>query len=96
MVFLVILVNKLFVENDSIIWLATNNGLNRVLISNPQISVKTFNEDDGLVDSYINDVFIKGETVWVATRSGLCSMSNNDFVKDSTVRFILKMGLCRK
>ena len=54
------LVNKLFVENDSIIWLATNNGLNRVLISNPQISVKTFNEDDGLVDSYINDVFIKG------------------------------------
>lgn len=84
------LVNKLFVENDSIIWLATNNGLNRVLISNSQISVKNFNEDDGLVDSYINDVFIKGETVWVATRSGLCSMSNNDFVKDSTIDLFLK------
>ena len=33
---------------------------------------------------------LRGETVWVATRSGLCSMSNNDFVKDSTVNLFLK------
>lgn len=73
------LVNNLFVENDSVIWLATNNGLNRVLINDGKISVINFNEDDGLVDSYINDVYIKEGIVWIATRSGFCSMLNTQF-----------------
>jgi hypothetical protein len=78
------LVNELFVENDSIIWVATNNGLNRVLIRENKFHIDVFNEDDGLVDSYINDVYVKEDEIWIGTRSGLCSMSNGSFVSDST------------
>ena len=84
------LVNALFVENDSIIWVATNNGLNRVFIGNSQIIVKQFNEGNGLVDSYINDVYIKENTIWIATRSGFCSMSNSGFINDSTVNLFFQ------
>ncbi len=78
------LVNDLYVQNDSVSWVATNNGLNRVLVTQDCTLVNVYNEDDGLIDSYINDVFVKGNKVWIATRSGLCSMDIPEVVTAPT------------
>ena len=69
------LVHELHVENDSTIWVATNNGLNRVLLSIRGVEVRIFNDRDGLQDNYISDVFVKNDHVWIGTRSGLFYMS---------------------
>ncbi|MBT6030830.1 MAG: hypothetical protein HOH13_11025 [Crocinitomicaceae bacterium] len=68
------LVHNLFVENDSTIWVATNNGLNRVCIYSDSINVNVYNKKDGLKDNYISDVHVKNEQVWIGTRSGLFYM----------------------
>ena len=84
------LVNSVFVESDSIIWLGTNNGLNKVVRTEDSVVVEVYNEDDGLSDSYINDVFVKNNVVWIATKSGLCSMRKHFFKKDKHVNLFLK------
>ena len=86
------LVNSLFIENDSIVWVATNNGLNRIHISSNGVLIKQFNQDNGLADSYVNDVYIKENTIWVATRSGFCSMSNSLFDVKLPVELNLQWG----
>lgn len=68
------LVHNLFVENDTTIWVATNNGLNRVCIYSDSINVNVYNKKDGLKDNYISDVHVKNEQVWIGTRSGLFYM----------------------
>ena len=68
------LVHALFTENDSTIWVATNNGLNRVCIYADHLQIDTYNEKDGLRDNYISDVLVKNDQVWIGTRSGLFYM----------------------
>ena len=68
------LVHELFVENDSIVWVGTNNGLNRVCIYTDHLQIDIYNEKDGLQDNYISDVHVKNDQVWIGTRSGLFLM----------------------
>ena len=68
------LVHALFTENDSTIWVATNNGLNRVCIYADHLQIDIYNEKDGLRDNYISDVHVKNDQVWIGTRSGLFYM----------------------
>lgn len=69
------LVHKLFVENDSTVWVATNNGLNRVCLYSGTLKIETYNEKDGLQDNYISDIHVKDNRVWIGTRSGLFYMA---------------------
>lgn len=68
------LVHNLFIENDSIIWVATNNGFNRVCTHGPNLNIDIFNNKDGVEDGYISDILVKKNKVWIAARSGLWSM----------------------
>ena len=79
------LVHNLFVENDSTIWVATNNGLNRVCINADQLQIDTYNEKDGLQDNYISDIHVKGNLVWIGTRSGLFYMEKPPVHKVSSL-----------
>ena len=69
------LVHNLFVENDSTVWVATNNGLNRVCLYSGKLKIDTYNEKDGLQDNYISDIHVKDNRVWIGTRSGLFYMA---------------------
>jgi hypothetical protein len=73
------LVHELHLENDSTIWVATNNGLNLVLIKNGAVQIRTYNMKDGLQDNYISDVYVKDEKVWIGTKSGLFYMEKPNF-----------------
>ncbi|HYF29742.1 MAG TPA: histidine kinase [Chitinophagaceae bacterium] len=69
---------KVFIDAGSNIWVCTNEGLSRVSISSWQpfrFSVQSFTTDDGLISNDVNDVFVSGDTVWVATSGGLSFFS---------------------
>lgn len=69
----------IFPENDSVFWVSTVAGLNRVgiTIKNRKLAatVKAYTVADGLLSDYINDVTVYNDTVWVATDKGLCYFS---------------------
>jgi len=66
-------VSEVHIENDSTVWACTNTGLNRISFkSNGMTLVNTITKSDGLLSNDINDVEIVNDTVWVATKRGLC------------------------
>jgi ligand-binding sensor domain-containing protein len=65
-------VNEIHVENDSVVWVCTNKGLNQVLLKGDEVFVKGIDKEIGLLSNEIKDVEIIGNTVWVGTNEGLC------------------------
>jgi len=64
----------IFKENDSILWLGTNNGLNRIKFINgkyDQAIVDIYKRSDGLKSNYINDIFVDKNQVFVASDKGV-------------------------
>ena len=78
------IVSEVHVENDSTLWACTNTGLNQIIFyPNKTYSIKTITISDGLLSNDINDVEVVNDTVWVATKNGLCyfdkkSINNTD------------------
>ncbi|MEM5564706.1 LytTR family transcriptional regulator DNA-binding domain-containing protein [Psychroserpens sp. AS72] len=67
------IVSEVHIENDSIVWACTNSGLNRIAFkTNNTYSITTITKADGLLSNDIDDVEIINDTVWVATKKGLC------------------------
>lgn len=79
--------SSLFVQNDSTIWVATYNGLNRIICrdQNGEIKVRVMNfyRNDGLPSNYINDIYIYRDSIWLATNIGLAVFSENDLTRYS-------------
>ncbi len=73
---------SLFAENDSTIWVTTLNGLNRVTAAfvsgNFEIKIRNFYRNDGLPSNYINDMYVFGDSIWLATNFGLAIFNKND------------------
>ncbi len=72
-----------FMQNDSTVWVSTLNGLNRILYNYSDgeftsIKIRNFYRNDGLPSNYINDVYIHGDSVWVATNIGLAVFNEKD------------------
>lgn len=73
------IVNRVFPENDWVVWAATNNGLSRITFKEdsdkPEILI--INRSHGLPDDDVNDVYIQDSMIWAGTRSGLCAINKN-------------------
>ncbi len=69
-------INIIKVENDSILWIGSTKGLDRInytinedsLILN---SISTINKSNGLASNYILDIAFWNEEIWVTTKSGI-------------------------
>lgn len=77
-------IRDIFIQNDSILWIATNDGL--VSLADNRIKIFEHNEDNpnSLID---NNVFTIAQgphnNLWVATHQGLCLLdSKNESFKD--------------
>jgi ligand-binding sensor domain-containing protein len=72
----------LFNENDSTVWVATLNGLNRIVCNyisgKIEIKIRNFYRNDGLPSNYINDMYMYGDSIWLATNFGLAIFNKND------------------
>lgn len=65
---------NLFVENDSIVWVATNKGLSKVNILDKEIKFN-YTMDHGLLSNEINQVYVDDRYIWIATSHGLSCIS---------------------
>jgi ligand-binding sensor domain-containing protein/two-component sensor histidine kinase len=63
--------NAVCVDDEGTIWIATNNGLNKITGYPDKISVDYFNVYDGILSNDVSDVLVIGDTVWVGTSKGL-------------------------
>lgn len=72
-----------FMQNDSTVWVTTLNGLNRIVYNYKEgaftsIKIKNLYRNDGLPSNYINDIYIYGDSVWLATNTGLAVFNEKD------------------
>ncbi len=77
------IISKIFVENDSVVWVGTNQGLNKIEInSNKTIAYKITRITiwDGLPSNEINDIGKYRDFLIVATNRGLCSFNPSELV----------------
>ena len=76
------LVMEVYVENDSTLWTCTNKGVDRIkLRSTGDYSIRSLGVEDGLIGSDAVDIRVVRGTVWVATRSGLCSFPSLELME---------------
>jgi hypothetical protein len=68
------IINEIHIENDSTIWACSHTGLNKISFNkgNKKFSVTTTTTSDGLLSNDIDDIEITNDTVWIATKKGLC------------------------
>ena len=67
----------LVIGSNGIVWVGTNNGLNKINIYTDKIDL--INYIDGLIGSDINALAIENKTIYVGTSEGLSSF--NKFIK---------------
>jgi ligand-binding sensor domain-containing protein len=77
--------SSLFIQNDSTVWITTLHGLNRIFCryvnGEFEIKIKNFYRNDGLPSNYINDIYIYGDSIWLATNTGLAIFNEKDLQK---------------
>ncbi len=70
-----------FISDDKTLWVSTINGLNKISIENitqKKWHITIYNTNNGLATNIVNDVFVKHDSIWVATTGGVT------FLKDIT------------
>nr|WP_255695637.1 histidine kinase [Pedobacter sp. MC2016-14] len=66
---------KIFVKND-VIWVITNNGINRIRNNGDQKTIEAFEYTNVLLKTDVNDLYIDSDTAWFATNQGLVYFYN--------------------
>ncbi len=72
------IVNELFAESKCCVWVATNNGLNKLTFKNGKYQVLTLTEENGLPNDEITDIIKVGNILWVGTTTGLIKMKASE------------------
>ncbi len=76
------LINTVYPQNDSVVWVGTNRGLNRLLFKNNTVptveNIDNIQIADGLPSNFINAINYWSERVWLATNQGLFSFYPDD------------------
>jgi ligand-binding sensor domain-containing protein len=63
---------KIFIdEAHHSVWLCTNLGTNKIVLKEKQASILIFNSSNYLSDNNVEDIFVTGNKVFVATGSGI-------------------------
>lgn len=67
--------NSIVRAGDSAIWVATDRGISKVILkwqgNMLKTNVQNISVSEGLPDQMVNDVLVAGDTIWVATQSGV-------------------------
>ncbi len=72
------IIETAFVENDTIVWAGTNNGLNKITLESATGKLKSityFTMREGLPSNKINQIIKHKNNIWVATNQGAIRLS---------------------
>ncbi|MEM9545902.1 MAG: histidine kinase [Bacteroidota bacterium] len=89
------LVNKVEVQNDTLLWAATNNGLNKIMLKrdNDDIPIveriEIYSTFDGLSSNYINDVRFRYGKLWLALDNAINFFSPEELERDISIPTML-------
>jgi signal transduction histidine kinase len=85
---------KLFIQDD-VLWVATNKGLGKLLLSEKKFFSRpvSYTVSDGLVSNEVNDVFADGKNVYIATAKGLNIIPNRPLVQQTSPPVIQFTGV---
>lgn len=79
--------------DDTLVWLGTNNGLNRIEITKEKPRITRFNSATGLAADFINAIFVSDSQVYVGTARGVTFFNkNNQLGKSMCVLHILDVS----
>jgi ligand-binding sensor domain-containing protein len=68
------IVNRIYIQNDSVFWACTNSGLDQIVFKNKKADhILHVTAGTGLISNEVTDLEINNDTAWVGTREGLCS-----------------------
>lgn len=72
-----VFVHCLTIENDSTLWVGTNQGANRLTVVNGKIKFsKTFDVHNYLPSNGVNDILVQDSMFWFATDKGMAQISH--------------------
>lgn len=83
-------VNQTYSENDTTLWVCTNNGLNRIQYNNNGFNMAYIDANDGLLSNEIWNLEIHNKKVFVGTQKGLNYLSLltfNQLQEEDTLHF---------
>ena len=68
-------VRSLFSQNDSVLWVGTKEGLNKLILNDSfdNFEIESYGYSDGLPSSVINSINIHDGYIWLASNKGLVS-----------------------
>ncbi len=65
-------VSSSYSENDSTLWVSSNNGLNRIQFhENGQFTIQGITTSDGLLSNEVWSIRVQNDTAWVGTQKGV-------------------------
>ncbi|GAB5531767.1 MAG: hypothetical protein Roseis3KO_35440 [Roseivirga sp.] len=70
---------KVFAENDSTFWIATNTGVNRVTGNGDSWQISSIKSTDGLLSEDVNDLVIHDDQLIAATSKGISWINISDW-----------------
>lgn len=77
--------SNLFIDSDNVIWAGTNNGVSKITLKSYKpfrYEIENFCAAQGLISNEINQILVKGDSVYLATNDGL-SIFNKKHIKTS-------------
>ena len=85
-------IHKTYAENDSILWVCTNKGINRIEFDeHGNYTIKGLSADDGLLSNEVWDLIVSNGKIWIGTQKGLNFISQNDvFQEKETINYYLQ------
>ena len=73
------IINEIYAESKNCIWVATNNGLNKIIFSGKTFKIQTLTKKNGLPNEEITDIHKDGDILWIGTSTGLLKINDSDF-----------------
>ncbi|WP_459213196.1 LytTR family transcriptional regulator DNA-binding domain-containing protein [Aquimarina rhabdastrellae] len=85
------IVNEIYIENDTTIWVCTNKGLNKIEFCENDKIISGISKKEGLLSNEVEDLEIINDTVWVGSKQGLCYFHKNQLISDNYFNPYLKL-----
>ena len=79
--------SNLFIDSDNIIWAGTNNGISKIKIKSYQpfsYEIENYSVAQGLISNEINQILVKGDSVYLATKDGLSVFNKKHIITSKT------------